>query len=260
MKHKKCKCPAKEPFSRLFQQFQADFSEEDFKHITKCVSYTGLSALIEQNADMVYSFEAHGDGLEAPIIWGLAYKSIPLIPERAVRLLTTTDEFCSSTLSTALSKELWVSCNFDFYIVMAYSISFYPDGPDADGYTATYRNIFCKQPTYDECFFELEDLIDVLNQQVKMMYRVKMKFIGLDCGSVAVKDGYSTFGDRLAFLRKQLGFSQQDIADALHFSKSTISLYETNKTLPDAKTITTLANFFKVSCDYLLCVTDDFEK
>lgn len=39
-------------------------------------------------------------------------------------------------------------------------------------------------------------------------------------------------------------------------SKSTISLYETGDTVPDAKNIVGLCDIFGVSCDYLLCQTD----
>ena len=42
----------------------------------------------------------------------------------------------------------------------------------------------------------------------------------------------------------------------LKCSKSTISLYETGDTVPDAKNIVGLCDIFGVSCDYLLCQTD----
>ena len=46
--------------------------------------------------------------------------------------------------------------------------------------------------------------------------------------------------------------TQQKLADLLKCSKSTISLYETGDTVPDAKNIVRLCDIFGVSCDYLL--------
>lgn len=64
------------------------------------------------------------------------------------------------------------------------------------------------------------------------------------------------FAKRLAQLRQEKGLSQQKLADILKCSKSTISLYETGDTVPDAKNIVRLCDVFGVSCDYLLCQTD----
>ena len=64
------------------------------------------------------------------------------------------------------------------------------------------------------------------------------------------------FARRLASLRQEKGLTQQKLADLLKCSKSTISLYETGDTVPDAKNIVRLCNIFGVSCDYLLCQTN----
>ena len=64
------------------------------------------------------------------------------------------------------------------------------------------------------------------------------------------------FARRLVKLRSEKGLTQQKVADALDVSKSTISLYETGDTVPDAKNIVRLCNIFGVSCDYLLCQTN----
>ena len=66
----------------------------------------------------------------------------------------------------------------------------------------------------------------------------------------------SPFARRLVKLRNEKGLTQQKLADALDVSKSTISLYETGDTVPDAKNIVRLCNIFGVSCDYLLCQTN----
>ena len=57
-------------------------------------------------------------------------------------------------------------------------------------------------------------------------------------------------------LRTEAGLSQQKVADLLEVSKSTISLYETGYTVPDAKTLYKLCDIYHVSADYLLCRTD----
>ena len=64
------------------------------------------------------------------------------------------------------------------------------------------------------------------------------------------------FARRLVKLRSEKGLTQQKLADALDVSKSTISLYETGDTVPDAKNIVRLCNIFGVGCDYLLCQTN----
>ena len=64
------------------------------------------------------------------------------------------------------------------------------------------------------------------------------------------------FARRLASLRQEKGLTQQKLADLLKCSKSTISLYETGDTVPDAKNIVRLCDIFGVSCDYLLCQTN----
>jgi len=50
--------------------------------------------------------------------------------------------------------------------------------------------------------------------------------------------------------------TQQMLADEIGVTKSTISLYEMGSNVPDAKTIVKLAEYYKVSTDYLLCETD----
>ena len=52
------------------------------------------------------------------------------------------------------------------------------------------------------------------------------------------------FARRLASLRQEKGLTQQKLADLLKCSKSTISLYETGDTVPDAKNIVRLCDIF----------------
>ena len=65
------------------------------------------------------------------------------------------------------------------------------------------------------------------------------------------------FPSQLRNERKKKGISQADLARVLGVSKSTIGLWETGDTLPDAKALHDLADYFEVSADYLLCFTTD---
>lgn len=60
------------------------------------------------------------------------------------------------------------------------------------------------------------------------------------------------FPSQLRELRKKKGISQETLARDLGVSKSTIGLYETGDTLPDARTLRDLAIYFSVSADWLL--------
>ena len=62
----------------------------------------------------------------------------------------------------------------------------------------------------------------------------------------------SPFGRRLRELRKIKGYSQQEVSKALYLGISTYGTYETGRYIPDAKCIVQLAEFYKVSTDYLL--------
>jgi len=64
------------------------------------------------------------------------------------------------------------------------------------------------------------------------------------------------FGDRLKLLRTEKGLIQKDLADLLKVSISTVGMYERNKRDPDTTTLSTLADYFDVSVDYLLDRTE----
>lgn len=65
------------------------------------------------------------------------------------------------------------------------------------------------------------------------------------------------FAQRLKKLRQEKGITQQELADALNISRTTIGMYEINQREPDNATLVKLANYFDVSIDYLLGRTDD---
>lgn len=75
-------------------------------------------------------------------------------------------------------------------------------------------------------------------------------------GKASIYNRHCKFARRMLSLRTEAGLSQKKVADLLEVSKSTISLYETGYTVPDAKTIYKLCDIYHVSADYLLCRTD----
>lgn len=64
------------------------------------------------------------------------------------------------------------------------------------------------------------------------------------------------FGSRLRQLRQEKQMTQEELGKFLGKSKNNISQYETNKRQADDETKKQLANFFKVSIDYLLGRSD----
>lgn len=59
-------------------------------------------------------------------------------------------------------------------------------------------------------------------------------------------------GEKLKSLRETRGITQQLVADRLGMSRGTYAHYEINRREPDFDTLKELADFFKVSIDYLL--------
>ncbi len=62
--------------------------------------------------------------------------------------------------------------------------------------------------------------------------------------------------NRIRELREDMDLRQIDVANATNIDQKTLSNYETGRTNPDSYVIVTLAEFFGVTCDYLLGVTD----
>ena len=62
---------------------------------------------------------------------------------------------------------------------------------------------------------------------------------------------------RLKELRKKKGISQQRLATDLNTTQNTISRYETGEREPGIDDLTKIADYFKVSVDYLLGRTDN---
>lgn len=62
---------------------------------------------------------------------------------------------------------------------------------------------------------------------------------------------------RLRELREQKGISQLKLAMDLSLNQNSISRYETGEREADYKTLVALADYFRVSVDYLLERTDN---
>ena len=58
--------------------------------------------------------------------------------------------------------------------------------------------------------------------------------------------------NKLSYLKKKKKMSQEQLANKLNISPSTVGMYETAKRQPDNEMVTKIANLFNVSTDYLL--------
>ena len=61
-----------------------------------------------------------------------------------------------------------------------------------------------------------------------------------------------TLGEKIQKLRKQNGFSQEELAEKVTVTRQTISKWELNQSEPDLDFIAQLSNIFNVSADYLI--------
>lgn len=59
-------------------------------------------------------------------------------------------------------------------------------------------------------------------------------------------------GGRIAHLREQRGWTQEQLSAFLGISRAALSHYEKNRREPDTETLTKVADIFGVSVDYLL--------
>jgi transcriptional regulator with XRE-family HTH domain len=64
-------------------------------------------------------------------------------------------------------------------------------------------------------------------------------------------------GDRLVGLRERKGLSQSEVAKAVHLTQQGIDNYEKGRREPKGPILVKLAQFYDVTSDYLLGLTDD---
>ena len=60
--------------------------------------------------------------------------------------------------------------------------------------------------------------------------------------------------DRIRTLREQKGYTQTELAKRLKITRSSVNAWEQGISVPSTQYIVELAEVFKVSTDYLLCV------
>ena len=65
------------------------------------------------------------------------------------------------------------------------------------------------------------------------------------------------FGDRLSRVRTAKGISRKEFADYLQVTKTQISDLENGKTGTNLTRLTAICEYYQVSSDYLLGITDD---
>ncbi len=61
-----------------------------------------------------------------------------------------------------------------------------------------------------------------------------------------------TLADRILELRKQKGYSQEELADRLGVSRQAVSKWESEQSTPDMDKIILMSDLFEVTTDYLL--------
>ena len=61
---------------------------------------------------------------------------------------------------------------------------------------------------------------------------------------------------RLKMLREEAGYTQRALSERLNLSDARYNQYETGKRSPDFEILTEIANFYGVTTDYLLSVSD----
>ena len=63
------------------------------------------------------------------------------------------------------------------------------------------------------------------------------------------------FAERFKQLRCEAGYTQSQLANLLHISRSTLCTWEHAKHIPDYQAISDICDLFDISCDYLLGVS-----
>ena len=58
--------------------------------------------------------------------------------------------------------------------------------------------------------------------------------------------------DRIQYLRKQRGLSQEELADMVGVSRQSVSKWESEQSIPDLEKIITMSDIFEVTTDYIL--------
>lgn len=68
----------------------------------------------------------------------------------------------------------------------------------------------------------------------------------------------NTIGNIIRELRREIGCTQNQLADILGVTQDSISLWENDKRVPDTQYIIAMAKFFDVTTDYLLGLSEEY--
>ena len=60
------------------------------------------------------------------------------------------------------------------------------------------------------------------------------------------------FADRILYLRKSKGISQEELADKVGVSRQAVSKWESEQSMPDVGKIIIMSDYFNVTTDYIL--------
>lgn len=58
--------------------------------------------------------------------------------------------------------------------------------------------------------------------------------------------------DRIQYLRKQKGYSQEELADKVGVSRQAVSKWESEQSTPDLEKVIAMSELFEVTTDYIL--------
>jgi len=61
-----------------------------------------------------------------------------------------------------------------------------------------------------------------------------------------------TFSEKLKYLRKEKGISQEDLAQVIHVTRQSVSKWETGTAYPDIEKLRMLSEFYSLSLDDLM--------
>lgn len=84
--------------------------------------------------------------------------------------------------------------------------------------------------------------------------------------TIPIQSNVIALKERLVTLRKEHSLTQQQLADELNVSRSSVASWENGDRIPDINNLADLSAFYNVTCDYLIGLTDaknktiDFER
>ena len=73
-------------------------------------------------------------------------------------------------------------------------------------------------------------------------------------------DGMKGVGFIIRELRREMGCTQNKLAEVLGVTQDSISLWENDKRMPDTPYVIMMAKFFDVTTDYLLGLSGDYKR